>query len=206
MADARKKPAKTKRRRRPGRGTLTIIAVLLLGSAILRIGLQATEAIAREGEVPDMAAEQALSQPEPQQCVTDPDLMPLLAAMEERETRIREREERMTMRLRALKVADDKIAAKLAELKASEEALRATIALADEAAESDLARLTTVYENMKPKDAAALFETMDAGFAAGFLGRMRPDAAADIMTGLAPETAYTISVVLAGRNAEVPKE
>lgn len=47
---------------------------------------------------------------------------------------------------------------------------------------------------------------MDPGFAAGFLGRMRPEAAAGIMTGLSPETAYTISVVLAGRNADVPRD
>lgn len=194
-----------RRGRRPGRGTLTIIAVLLIGSALLRVGLQASVAIARESEPEKMPVEAHLDVA-PQQCVTDPDLEPLLQAMEDRETRIREREERMTMRMRALKVADDKITEKLAELKASEDALRRTIALADEAAESDLARLTAVYENMKPKDAAALFETMAPEFAAGFLGRMRPEAAAGIMTGLTPDAAYTISVVLAGRNAEVPKE
>lgn len=203
MAGPKQKTAR-KRGRRPGRGTLTIIAALLLGSAGLRVALQATEAIAREAGPEDMAV--SAMPAEPQQCLSDPDLMPLLQAMETRETRIQEREERITMRMRALKVADDKIAAKLEELMAAEEALRATIALADEAAESDLSRLTAVYENMKPKDAAALFETMDPGFAAGFLGRMRPDAAAGIMTGLTPETAYTISVVLAGRNAEVPTE
>lgn len=130
----------------------------------------------------------------------------MLSALETREERLRDRENRMTMRLRALQLADARIEEKLAALKASEAALRATIALADEAAESDLIRLTSVYENMKPKDAAALFETMDPGFAAGFLGRMRPEAAAGIMTGLSPETAYTISVVLAGRNADVPRD
>lgn len=203
---ARKTAQPVRRRgRRPGRGTLTVIALLLIGSALLRVGLEATEAIAREADPGDMPVE-AHMDVAPQQCVTDPDLLPLLQAMEDREARIREREERMTMRLRALKVADDKISQKLAELKASEEALRKTISLADEAAESDLARLTAVYENMKPKDAAALFETMAPEFAAGFLGRMRPEAAAGIMTGLTPEAAYTISVVLAGRNAEVPKE
>ena len=83
--------------------------------------------------------------------------------------------------------------------------LRKTLALADGAAENDLARLTSVYENMKPKDAAALFETMEPDFAAGFLGRMRPDAAASVMTGLSPGAAYSISVILAGRNANAPK-
>ncbi len=55
---------------------------------------------------------------------------------------------------------------------------------------------------MKPKRAAALFEQMDARFAAGFLARMRPDAAAAVMAGLSPEAAHMFSVVLAGRNAE----
>jgi flagellar motility protein MotE (MotC chaperone) len=46
---------------------------------------------------------------------------------------------------------------------------------------------------------------MDPDFAAGFLGRMRPAAAAGIMAGLSPQKAYTISVLLAGRNAQAPK-
>jgi flagellar motility protein MotE (MotC chaperone) len=35
---------------------------------------------------------------------------------------------------------------------------------------------------------------------------MRADAAAAILAGLAPDQAYSISVVLAGRNANVPTE
>jgi flagellar motility protein MotE (MotC chaperone) len=58
---------------------------------------------------------------------------------------------------------------------------------------------------MKPKDAAALFEEMDPGFAAGFLGRMRAVAAASVMAGLSPQTAYSVSVIMAGRNANAPK-
>ena len=34
--------------------------------------------------------------------------------------------------------------------------------------------MTTVYENMKPADAAQIFERMDVDFAAGLLARMRP--------------------------------
>ena len=33
--------------------------------------------------------------------------------------------------------------------------------MADQAAEKDIARMTTVYENMKPADAAKIFERMD---------------------------------------------
>jgi flagellar motility protein MotE (MotC chaperone) len=35
---------------------------------------------------------------------------------------------------------------------------------------------------------------------------MRPEAAAAVMTDLEPEAAYTISAVLAGRNALAPTE
>ena len=47
---------------------------------------------------------------------------------------------------------------------------------------------------------------MEPSFAAGFLGRMRADVAAAILAGLEPDLAYSISVELAGRNADVPRE
>ena len=70
----------------------------------------------------------------------------------------------------------------------------------------DVAQLTAVYAAMKPKEAAAVFEEMDPAFAAGFLGRMKPDAAAQIVAGLSPGKAYSISVILAGRNVGTPTE
>ena len=94
---------------------------------------------------------------------------------------------------------------KMAELVEVEAALRETLSLADGASEADLSRLTSVYEQMKPKEAAALFETMDPAFSAGFMARMRPDAAAGILAKLSPQAAYSISAILAGRHALVPK-
>jgi len=129
----------------------------------------------------------------------------LLVALQAREAQIKDREAKLNIRSKALAVADEEITKRLAVLEQAEVDLRATLALADDAAENDLARLTSVYENMKPKDAAALFETMEPDFAAGFLGRMRPDAAASVMAGLTPEAAYSISVILASRNANAPK-
>ena len=102
-------------------------------------------------------------------------------------------------------LADAAITRRMEEMKAVEEELKATLALADGAAEEDLARLTAVYQAMKPKDAAKLFETMSPEFAAGFLGRMPPESAAAILSGMSSEAAYGVSVIVAGRNAEVPK-
>ncbi|MGB7240848.1 MAG: hypothetical protein WBC93_02025 [Sulfitobacter sp.] len=196
----------TKRRRRPGHGSIVFIASLLIASSILRFGSGVGQAIAKDTAAADESsvaknAEQEMSDGTPSQAK----LTALLAAFQSREQRISEQERQIDVRLKALTVADQHIAARMKELEDAEAKLRATLAIADTAAEDDLLRLTTVYENMKPKDAAALFETMEPDFAAGFLGRMRPDAAAGIMAGLSPQAAYTISVILAGRNANAPK-
>lgn len=191
-----------KRRIRPARGTLFTIALLLVGSAVLRLGLSASEAIALEKKPSVQNADEVTATV----CDTPGDLDGMLQAFQAREASIAEKEQQIKKRLQALAVADEKIEAKLAALTQAEENLRATLALADSAAENDLSQLTTVYENMKPKDAAALFEQMDPEFSAGFLGRMKPAVAASIMAGLSAERAYSISVILAGRNANVPKE
>lgn len=202
---------RTVTKRRSGRGTTLLIVAMLVVSALLRIGAGSGEALAQAGV---QREEQAMPK-EPVATRGDTtaesatlnrgEKSALLSALREREKRVRAREAQIDMRRRALEVADAEIMKRLEALEQAEDNLRQTLALADEAAEGDLARLTTVYENMKPKDAAALFATMEPDFAAGFMGRMRPDAAAAVMAGLPPDVAYSISVILAGRNANAPK-
>ncbi|WP_264211878.1 MotE family protein [Leisingera thetidis] len=200
--------AKKSKRLRRG-GTLMMLAVLLMGSAAVRLGLEAGPAIAREvASLQKPGGEEVAHKGEPQRdsMPTSAELQTMLAAFQERERALAAREADIQDRMKALEIADQAIEKKLAALEQAEEKLRATLALADGATEADVTRLTTVYEQMKPKEAAALFEEMDPAFAAGFLARMQPEAAAGIMAGLSPEAAYTISVVLAGRNGSVPKE
>jgi flagellar motility protein MotE (MotC chaperone) len=130
----------------------------------------------------------------------------LIEALRTREAALDEKERTLEDRAHALDLAAAEVAEQLEALVTAEAALRETLALADGAAQEDLDRLTRMYETMKPKEAAALFETMDPTFAAGFLGQMAPAAAAEIMSGLSPQSAYTISLVLAGRNMQVPAE
>lgn len=196
-----KKTVRAKSRIKSG-GVLIAFSSLLLASAVVRAGGEAADALGTEtgsaGALSDVK--------KPPECALDSGLEQVLAAVQTREQQLNEREADIDTRLRALNLIDRDVTGKLAELRAAEEKLRETIALADEAAEGDIARLTKVYETMKPKQAARLFEVMDPKFAAGFLGRMRPEAAADIMAGLSAEAAHTFSVVLAGRNADVPVE
>ena len=212
-----------KRARAGGKGSIFLIMLLFFGSVVIRVSSGAGEALAKgsahetaaiakeESEHPQPASgeEHASDSQKPEKAekpVLDRvETAGLLKALQQREQRVKAREKQIEMRTKALSVADEEIQKRLVALENAELALRKTLALAQSAAEDDLARLTAVYENMKPKDAAAVFEAMEPDFAAGFLARMRPDAAAAVMTGLAPETAYSISVILAGRNAKVPK-
>jgi flagellar motility protein MotE (MotC chaperone) len=189
----------TGRAKRGGRGTLMILALFLAGSAALRIGSGVGQALAGS---PDVKPEAESA--EPQTCPDTP--LALAEALSAREAELTAREAALKDRLAALALADQAIGTRLAALTAAEEELSKTLSMADGASEADLARLTEVYETMKPKDAAALFQAMAPEFAAGFLGRMRPDAAAQVMSGLSSDAAYSISVLLAGRNALVPKE
>ena len=203
-----------------GRGSIFIIAVFLLSSATLRVVTSASGVFAKDSQLP--TTPMATEQPAPigdtgAEVGTDPapsgialttnrdEISNLIKALQEREVRVSEREKQLEVRLRALSIADEEIEKRLVNLAETENSLRATLSLADEASEKDLARLTTVYENMKPKDAALLFEQMEPNFSAGFLARMRPEIAAEVMTGLSPQIAYSISVILAGRNSNVPK-
>jgi flagellar motility protein MotE (MotC chaperone) len=128
----------------------------------------------------------------------------LLEAIRQREVQLAAEEKRLADRKQTLGVAEAKLAEQLAAFEKARANLEQTLALADQAAERDLARMTTVYENMKPVEAAKIFETMDVGFAAGLLARMRPDVAAQVLTGMKPETAYAVTLTIASRNARVP--
>ena len=184
--------------RRAGRGALVILALLFACSGALRMGAGVGVALASGPDAPEQSAVAA-----PLVCPEPP--LALAEALHKRADYIASQEAALADRMAALALAETAIDARITEMAAVEAQLAATLSLADGAAEDDLVRLTAVYEAMKPKDASALFETMAPEFAAGFLGRMRADAAAAVMTGLSPEAAYGISVLLAGRNALVPK-
>ncbi len=202
MKKHRRPPAK----RRAGRGALLLIASLFLASGLLRLGDGTGAAIAKSvaSLTQDSPKLPAPAGAPPAACTSPEGMADLLAAIQKRETRVNEREAKLADRMQVLQVAEADIKRNMAALVAAEAKLKGTIAQADTAVEDDLTRLTAVYENMKPKSAAALFEQMDPAFSAGFLGRMRPESAAAIMTGLSPQKAYAVSVILAGRNALVP--
>ena len=70
-----------------------------------------------------------------------------------------------------------------------------------ETADEDISHLVLIYETMKPKKAAEIFNKMDPNFAAGFLRRMNGTRAGLIMSEIEPKTSYRISLIIANQNA-----
>ncbi|WP_240512107.1 MotE family protein [Pseudoruegeria sp. SK021] len=181
-----------------------VIASLFCASVVVRLLGGTAEAIAKEvaALTPSGPSIDATTAPD----ISAAEVNDLLAGLTQRAQALDQRRDALDERERDLDVMARLATAQLAELQKAESSLSAMIALAETAAEGDIVQLITVYENMKPKEAAQVFEEMDPQFAAGFLGRMRADTAAQIFSGLQPATAYSISVILAGRNVDVPTE
>lgn len=183
-------------RRRRQRWVLTALGVVFAASAIMRLGT-IDLAFAQSQEVAALA-----TPPDPAMTQT------LATALREVEA-LRQELDRRALALEdremAVSRAQTLVEERLAELAAAETRLEGLIALSDTAAETDLDRLTAVYETMPATEVAAIFGQMDASFAAGFLTRMAPAASASLMAELTPEQAYAVSVVIATRNATAPR-
>lgn len=176
---------------------LVLLSLLFLGAGMSRLGVGVAEVIAAEPEIDSTVETTSLSAaPEPGD---------LLASLRAREERILQAETDLQERYDRLIAAEAELERQIEILVATEARLAATLRLTETAAEDDLQRLTTVFEHMKPAQAAELFSQMDTDFAAGFMARLRPEFAGEVMAGLDPITAYAISAVLAGRHARTPR-
>lgn len=192
--------SRARRGRRRQRWVLTTLGVVFAASAVLRIGTLDFAFAQAQAPSPDTASDTAPDTPaltrNLQAALTE--VSALRAALSAREADIADRE-------RAVAAAQALVEARLTELEAVEARLSALIAISDSAAETDLDRLTQVYETMPAAEAAAIFGQMDPRFAAGFLTRMAPAASATLMAELTPEQAYAVSVVIATRNSSAPR-
>ena len=186
-----------------GRSALLFLAVLFGSSAVFRVlGTDGTVVAQQLPPAAGLGGEQDVPFLNRDTCTIEPGIAELLDRIAEQRRENRAKEEDLEYRQATLEILKEEIAYDLKILEESQQRLEETLALAEGAVEADLGQLTEVYESMKPKEAAALFATMDPVFAAGFLGRMNAATAANILAGLEPNTAYAISLVLSGRNAE----
>lgn len=135
---------------------------------------------------------------EPATCLT-PDLV---AAFEPRHRALTERETKLDLRQAELMDLETQIQSRLDDMAATRERLQTMTERIDVAAGEDISHLVEMYSTMKPKKAAAIFDRMDPGFAAGFLREIDSARAGVIMAEMGEDQSYKVSLLIANRHAE----
>lgn len=138
----------------------------------------------------------------------DPTLMSeqeivLLQQLSDRRTEIEKRERDLDQRMGLLAAAEARIDNKIRQLRAFQETIEELIVTYDEQQEQKTQSLVRIYENMKPKDAARIFEDLDMETLLLVAERMKERKLADIMANMNSNRARDITVELS-RLRELP--
>lgn len=162
--------------------------------------------------VPDSAKEEAAKteQPEASSEVADLPDDPLLLTDEEidllqrlgeRRTEIDRRAAALEQRGALLEAAETRIDEKIIELESLKVTLESLLIQHDEQEERQLLSLVKIYESMKPKDAARIFEELDMVVLLEVIERMKERKTAPILAQMNPRRAKTITIELAQRRS-----
>ncbi len=121
----------------------------------------------------------------------------LLERLSERRQLLEQRESELAMRDTLLKEAEKRLEERLAEIKEAEERIVAAKQQKEEASQERLKNLITMYENMKPKDAAKIFDRLDVTLATDVAKQIQPRLMSEILAQMTPESAQRLTVQLA---------
>ena len=156
--------------------------------------LMAAEPLTMPDEDPADVAARMLADDPTLLTQTEIDLLQKLAERrEEIELRAREIETREAM----LQAAEGRIDKKIDDFKVLKATLDGLIEQYDGQQDSQLASLVKIYENMKPKDAARIFEELEMGVLLMVTERMKERSLAPVMAKMDPVKAMEMTVELA---------
>jgi flagellar motility protein MotE (MotC chaperone) len=125
----------------------------------------------------------------------------ILERLQSRRQELEARAREIDIRESLLKAAEKRIDSRVEELKAVES--RITTAT-DQKTETDAARfkgIITMYEGMKPKDAAKVFDRLEMSVLFEIASQIAPRKMSDILGLMAPEAAERLTIEMARRAA-----
>ena len=99
----------------------------------------------------------------------------------------------------ALRLFEEDLERRLAELSSLREELAEVLASGEEKSDRELRTLISFYQAMKPKNAAVLLEKLPAQLAADVLASMKTREAGKVLNVMKPERAVRISRLMAGQ-------
>ena len=127
----------------------------------------------------------------------------ILNRLQQRREVLEQREKQLDLRESLLKAADQKVESRIEELKALEARIKQA-----ETGGSDLQnikQLAILYETMKPKDAARVFERLDMGVLLPVAQTIPPRKLAEIIAQMSPASAEKLTIELARGPGSVPR-
>ncbi len=120
----------------------------------------------------------------------------LLQQLAERRQVLESREQELEIRTGLLAAAESRIDKKVEELKVLRETISGLIKTFDAQQDAKLLSLVKIYESMKPKDAARIFEELEMDTLLEVAERMKERKLAPIMAKMDPEKARDMTVEL----------
>jgi flagellar motility protein MotE (MotC chaperone) len=132
----------------------------------------------------------------------------VLGSLASRREEIDQRSKAFDTREKLLAAAEKRVEERIVELKAIEARINSQISANDKQNEERLKDVVQMYETMKPKDAARIFERLDMGVLIDVAKRMNPRKMSAVLAMMDPVAAQDLTVELAtgGRLPGMPDQ
>ncbi len=142
---------------------------------------------------------------EPVSCPTTiPELEDVAAELVQRRAELSTRESRLSLREAALAAAEGELARRAEELDGLRAQFQEQLGQLAQQDDGRIAQLVKVYETMKPKQAAEVFDRLDLDLLTRVASRMREVKMAAVLAAMDPEKARRVTVELARRRGPAP--
>jgi flagellar motility protein MotE (MotC chaperone) len=128
----------------------------------------------------------------------------LLQELSQRRTDLERREREFALKQQTLAAAEQKLDAKIAELETLKKTVESLLVTQEQQQEVRLKSLVKIYESMKPKEAARIFDSLEADTLLDVVERMKESKTAPILALLNPDKAKSLTEGLAIRHT-LPK-
>jgi flagellar motility protein MotE (MotC chaperone) len=129
----------------------------------------------------------------------------ILERLQERRAELDARMKDIEMRESLLKAAEKRLEGRIAELKELEARFNNSVQQRDDGEAARFKNVVTMYENMKAKDAAKIFDRLEIKILVEVATQINPRRMSDILAQMSPEAAERLTVELAARSAAKDK-
>lgn len=129
----------------------------------------------------------------------------LLERLQERRQELEARARELEVRENMLRTAEKQLELRMGELKDIEERIKVASQQKDEAESQRFKSLVTMYENMRAKDAAKIFDRLEMKVLLDVASQINPRRMSDILAMMGAEQAEKLTVELAARASATPR-